>query len=108
MTTFDERQGGFEGKFAHEEKWDFDVEARGCKIFGLKIAEKLGLDGQDAQNYAMEVVAANLEEPGFDDVLRKVKPDLDVGKVEITEHALNVLLDKALLEARDQIREERC
>ena len=58
MSTFDKRQDGFENKFAHDEKLDFAIEARACKIFGLWIAEQLGLDGDDAMTYACTVVEA--------------------------------------------------
>lgn len=104
MTTFDDRKDALENKYAHEAKLDFEVEARCCKLFGLKIAEKLGLDGAEAQSYAMEVVSANLEEAGFGDVLRKVKPDLEAKGVEVSDHLLNVELDAALAEAKKQIQ----
>ena len=77
MTTFDDREKGYEGKFVHEEKLDFAVEARLSKLYGLWAAEKLGLTDADAETYAGQVVTANLEEPGFDDILRKVRKDFD-------------------------------
>ncbi len=103
MTGFDDRKDAFENKYAHQEKLDFSVEARCCKLFGLLIAEHLGLEGAEAQSYAMEVVEANLEEAGFDDVLRKVKPDLEAKGIAISDHTLNLELDKALAEAKNQI-----
>lgn len=106
MTGLDDRKDALENKYAHEEKLDFQVEARCCKLFGLIIAEHLGLDGQDALNYAMEVVEANLEEAGFDDVLRKVRPDLEAKGIEISDHILNSELDKALAEAKIQLSGE--
>lgn len=106
MSGLDNRKDGFEGKFAHEEKLDFKVEARCCKLFGLKIAERLGFDGDEANAYAMEVVEANLEEAGFDDVLRKVRPDLEAKGIEISDHVLNTELDAALAEAQQQLSTE--
>jgi hypothetical protein len=106
MTSFEDREHAFEGKFAHEEKMDFAVEARCCKLFGLWVASKLGLDGADAKTYAGSVVEANLEEAGFEDVLRKVRADLDEKKVEISDHMLNIELDKALTEAKRQVLTE--
>ncbi|MGB0718996.1 MAG: DUF1476 domain-containing protein [Bdellovibrionales bacterium] len=103
MTGMEDRQDAFEKKYAHQEQLDFAVEARCCKLFGLIIAEKLGLSGAEAQSYAMEVVESNLEEAGFDDVLRKVKPDLAAKGVEMSDHMLNVELDKALAEAKNQL-----
>lgn len=103
MSGFDDRKKGFEEKFAHQEKLDFAVEARTSKLFGLWAAEKLGLEGADAQTYAADVVSANLEEPGFDDVLRKVRADFDEKGVDISDHLMNIELDNALAEARKQI-----
>ena len=105
MTGLDDRKDAMEAKYAHEEQMDFATEARCCKLFGLKIAEKLGLDGEEAQSYAMDVVSANLEEPGFEDVFRKVRPDLEAKNIEYTEHWLNVTIDECLTEARKQLAE---
>lgn len=106
MSAFDDRKDAFESKYAHEEKVGFDVEARCSKLFGLWIAEQIGFSGADAAAYALEVVESNLEEPGFGDVLRKVRADLDAKGIEISDHLLNVELDKALSEARKQILEQ--
>lgn len=107
MTSFDEREQAFEKKFAHEEQLDFAVEARCSKLFGLWIAEQIGLEGSDANTYALEVVDSNLEEPGFEDVLRKVKADLDDKNVEISDHVLRVELDKVLEIAKQQVMAEK-
>lgn len=106
MSSFDEREQAFENKYAHQEKLDFAVEARCCKLFGLWAASLIGLDGADAKTYAIAVVEANLEEAGFNDVLRKVRKDFDEKGIEISDHMLNVELDRALKEARRQIIEE--
>ncbi len=103
MTGLDDRKEAMETKFARDEKLDFETEARCCKLFGLKIAEKLGLEGEEANAYAMNVVAANLEEPGFEDVFRAVRPDLEAKNIEMSDHALNVTIDECLAEARKQL-----
>ena len=105
MTPFEDRERAHEAKFAHDEKLDFAVEARCSKLFGLWIAQRLGLENADAQTYAAQVVESNLEEPGFDDVLRKVRADLDEKGLEISDHMLKTQLDLALEEARRQITE---
>jgi hypothetical protein len=103
MTTFDEREKDFENKYAHDKKIDFNVEARTSKLFGLWVAGKLGLSGDDAAKYALEVVGANLEEAGFDDVLRKVGKDLAAKNIDISKHMLEVELEKHLAEAKQQV-----
>ncbi len=106
MTGLDDRKDAMEAKYAHDEQLDFATEARCCKLFGLIIAEKLGFEGAEADSYAMDVVTANLQEPGFDDVFRKVKPDLEAKGVDVTDHWLDVTIEQCLQEARKQIKPE--
>lgn len=103
MTGFDDRRDAMEKKYAHNDKLLFDIEARTSKLFGLWVAEKLHLGGNEADIYAKEVVMANLDEPGFDDVLRKVRGDLQAKSIEISDHVLEVELEKAHKEAQKQI-----
>ena len=77
MTTFDDRKDAFEKKFAHDEDLRFKATARRNKLLGLWAAEKLGKSGADAETYAKSVVMADFQEAGEDDVLRKVKADLE-------------------------------
>src|SRR4051812_12275545 len=81
MTTFDKREEGFEKKFAHDEELRFKANARRNKLLGLWAAEKLGKSGPDADAYAKGVVIAVFQEAGDDDVLRKVRGDLEAGGV---------------------------
>ncbi|MHA6324086.1 DUF1476 domain-containing protein [Roseivivax sp. CAU 1753] len=76
MTTFDDRERAFENKFAHDAEMQFRAEARRNKLVGLWAAEKLGRTGDDAAAYAKEVVKADFEEAGHEDVVRKVAGDL--------------------------------
>ena len=73
MTTFDKREEGFEKKFALDEEQKFKAMARRNKLLGIWAAEKLGLSGPEAEAYAKEVVMADFEEAGDDDVLRKIR-----------------------------------
>ena len=76
MTTFDDRENAFENKFAHDAEMQFKAEARRNKLLGLWAAELMGKSGDDAQAYAREVVKADFEEAGDEDVFRKVSADL--------------------------------
>jgi len=76
MTTFDERESAFENKFAHDEEMAFRAEARCNKLLGLWAAEMLGKSGDAAEAYAREVIKADFEEAGHEDVVRKVAGDL--------------------------------
>lgn len=76
MSTFKDRETAFENKYAHDEAMKFKAEARCNKLLGLWAAELLGKSGDDAEAYAHEVVKADFEEAGFEDVIRKVAGDL--------------------------------
>src|SRR5207253_8043804 len=85
MTTFDKREEGFEKKFAHDEELRFKASARRNKLLGLWAAEKLGKSGPDADAYAKSVVIADFQEAGDDDVLRKVRGDLEAAGVATSD-----------------------
>ncbi|MCH2167558.1 MAG: DUF1476 domain-containing protein [Oceanicola sp.] len=76
MSTFDDRENAFENKFAHDAEMRFKAEARRNKLLGLWAADLLGKSGDDAEAYAAEVVRADFEEAGHEDVVRKVAGDL--------------------------------
>ena len=106
MTTFDKREEGFEKKFAHDEELRFKAMARRNKLLGLWAAEKLGLAGGEAEAYAKSVVMADLEEPGDEDVFRKVRGDFDAKGVDQTDHQIRRTMDELLAEAVAQVSKE--
>jgi hypothetical protein len=103
MTSFDDRANAFESKFAHDADMQFRAEARANKLLGLWAAEILGKTGEAAADYAMTVVAADFEEAGSEDVVRKVAGDLD-GKVGADE--IRAKLASLLPEAKAQLMSE--
>ena len=76
MTTMKDRENAFENKFAHDAEMQFKAEARRNKLLGLWAADLLGKTGDEADAYAKEVVKADFEEAGDEDVYRKVSGDL--------------------------------
>lgn len=106
MSGFDDHKNLEEQQFSFQEKHSFNIEARCSKLFGLWAAEKLGLTGDDATTYAMTIVEANLEEPGFEDVLRAVLKDFDQKGLDIPKLTLYEELDIALNEAKRQLDNE--
>ena len=103
MTSFDEREKGFERKFAHDEELRFKSTVRRNKLIGLWAAQKLGLSGDEAEAYAKSIVKADFQEPGDADVLRKLRADLSAKGIDISDDDLHrVLIDK-LAEAVGQI-----
>ena len=104
MTTFDNREKGFENKFAHDEELRFKASARRNKLLGLWAAEKLGLAGDAAAAYAKEVVMSDFEEAGDHDVFRKVRADFDAKGVVQSDHQIRRTMDELMETAIAQIK----
>jgi hypothetical protein len=104
MTTFDKREEGFEKQFAHDEELKFKATSRRNKLLGLWAAEKLGRTGTDADTYAKEVVMADFEEAGEDDVYRKIRKDLDAGGVATTDQEIRTAMVELMAKAVQQIK----
>ncbi|ASY73198.1 hypothetical protein N181_30725 [Sinorhizobium fredii USDA 205] len=105
MSSIRDRQEGFEKKFAMDEELKFKAMARRNKLLGLWAAEKLGKTGADADAYAKEVVSADFEETGDNDVFRKVRADFDAAGVAQSDQQIRVIMDELLATAVDQIRD---
>ncbi|NBD29632.1 MAG: DUF1476 family protein [Alphaproteobacteria bacterium] len=103
MSTFDDRENAFENKFAHDAEMQFKAEARRNKLVGLWAAELLGKSGDDAEAYAREVVKADFEEAGHEDVYRKLAGDLGDKADEAT---IRAKMAECLKEAKAQIVSE--
>jgi hypothetical protein len=104
MTTFDKREQGFEKKFALDEEQKFKAEARRNRFLGLWVAEKLGLSGEDASTYAKDVIAAEFQEAGDANVVRKVMDDLKAKGVVVTERELRAKMDDLTAQALAQVK----
>jgi hypothetical protein len=103
MSQFDKREKGFEQKHSHDQEFNFKVQARRNKLLGEWAAEKLGLDGAAVVAYAKEVIVSDFDEPGDDDVLRKVFGDLEAKGVEASEHLVRKTMDELLEVARSEL-----
>jgi hypothetical protein len=107
MSGFDEREKVFETKYKHDQDLKFKVEVRRNKLLGLWIAtELLGKSGEDADAYAKDVISSDFEEPGEEDVVRKIMADIEAGGVDFSEHRLRTRMEEFLHKAKQQIMEE--
>jgi hypothetical protein len=106
MTTFDERERTEETRFKHNEELIFKARNRGNRMFGLWVAEQLGLSGEAADNYAKDVVVADFESPGDEDIFTKVRADLAAKSIEISDHLLKKHLQEFREGALQQIKTE--
>lgn len=103
MSTFNDRENAFENKFAHDSEMQFKAEARRNKLLGLWAAGLLGKTGEDAAAYAAEVVKSDFEEPGEEDVYRKVSGDLDTRADEAT---IRAKMAELMTEAKAQLMQD--
>jgi hypothetical protein len=104
MTTFDEREQGFEKKYALDREQEFKAHARRNRALGQWAAGLMGLEGKHIDDYAKAVVKSDLELPGDDDVLRKVFEDLKGSGVEISESAVRMKMAELLAQAREGVK----
>lgn len=103
MTSFNDREKGFEAKFSRDQEHDFRAIARRNKLLGQWAAAQMGLSGEEADAYALAVVDADFQRPGDDDVLEKVLADLTAKGIETSEHLVRKQMDDLLAEAVKQI-----
>ena len=107
MTTFDDRERGFETKFAHDQEMLFRITARRNRLLGAWAAKLMGLTAEEADAYGKAVVQADFEEAGDEDVIRKLLGDLTSAGVEMDEARIRAELSEKMIEARRQLMESK-
>ena len=105
MTTFDDREKAFENLYARDQEMQFKVIARRNRLLGAWAANLMGLTDVEAESYAKDVVRADFEEAGDEDVIRKVLGDLTSAGVECDEGRIREALDHKAVEAKRQLME---
>ena len=103
MSTFDDREKAFEAKYARDEEMRFRVVARRNRLLGAWAARLMGLTEAEADAYAKDVIRADFEEAGDEDVIRKVLGDLTAAGVECDEAKIREALEHKTVEARRQL-----
>ncbi|MBC6404194.1 MAG: DUF1476 domain-containing protein [Rhodospirillales bacterium] len=106
MSGFGDREKSFEDKFKHDEDLQFRVVNRRNKLLGQWIAEQIGKSGEEAEAYAKEVVLADFDEPGDDDVVRKVMDDIRDAGLDLSEHRVRHRMEQLLITAKAEIMKE--
>jgi hypothetical protein len=100
MTMFDDRQKAFEGQYVHDQEMQFKIVARRNRLIGQWAAKKMGLTEAEADAYGRDVIRADFEEAGDDDVIRKLLGDLISAGVEVDEATIRQQLEHKTVEAR--------
>ena len=104
MNKFDGREKSFEKKFVNDQELQFKVAARSNKYLGEWISTKLGKNRDDKQNYIQEIIKADMEEAGSEDVFRKVKRDFKSSAINIDDSEIRNQMEKALLRAKEDFK----
>ena len=105
MSQFEDRERAFEAKFARDEEMQFRIIARRNKLLGQWAATKMGLTEAEADSYAKDVIRADFEEAGDEDVIRKVLGDLTAAGVETSDAEIRQTLEHKTAEAKRQLIE---
>ena len=106
MSGFDDRQKGQEAKFAHDSELAFRAVARRNKLLGLWAAEHMGMSEEHAKEYAAEVVAADFEEAGDEDVFRKISTDIKAKGASVSDDMIRQKMAELVSVARQQLQSE--
>ena len=107
MTTFDEREQGFEKKYALDQEQEFKANSRRNRALGRWAAGLMGLEGQHVDEYAQAVIRSEFKEAGDEDVLRKVFEDLKGAGVAVTESDVRMKMAEFLAQAREEVKSGR-
>ena len=100
MTTFDDRERAFESQYARDQEMQFKIVARRNRLLGQWAAKKMGLTEAEADAYARDVIRADFEEAGDEDVIRKLIGDLTSAGVEVSEADIRQALEHKTVDAR--------
>ena len=104
MSTFDDREKGFERKFALDQEQEFKAGVKRNRALGRWAAGLMGLQDKHVDEYAQAVVKSDFELPGDEDVLHKVFEDLKGAGVATTEGEVRMKMAELLAQARDDVR----
>jgi hypothetical protein len=107
MTTFDDRERAFENMYARDQDMQFRIVARRNKLLGHWAAKLMGLTDVEAESYAKDVVRADFEEAGDEDVIRKILGDLTSAGIECDDSRIREALAHKTVEARRQLMESQ-
>ena len=104
MNKFNEREKSFEKKFAKDQELQFKIAARSNKYLGEWASSQLGKNDEEKKNYIQEIIKADMEEAGSEDVFRKIKKDFQSASISIEESEIRNQMEKALSRAKEDFK----
>ena len=104
MNKFDEKEKSFEKKFAMDEELQFKLAARSNKYLGEWVSSELGKNEEEKKNYIQDIIRADMEEAGSEDVFRKIKKDFQTASISIEDSEIRDQMARALLRAKEDFK----
>ena len=104
MNKFNEREQSFEKKFQMDQELQFKVQARSIKYLAEFVSSKLGKTSTEKKNYVLEIIKADMEEAGQEDVFRKIKKDFQAASFSIEDSEIRDQMEKAILRAKEDFK----
>jgi len=103
MGQLDERRASFEAKYQHDQELQFRVQTKASRKMGLWAAAEIGLEDDEAKVFAEQVVDADFDEPGFEDVIRFLEKEFAERRLEISDHRIRAALDQCVEAAKEEV-----
>jgi hypothetical protein len=85
MNNFNDREKGFERKFAIDQEVEFKISAKRNKLLANWVANILKLNEEQKKIYIAEVIKSDFQEAGDEDVFKKIKKDLEGKNIQDIE-----------------------
>ena len=104
MNKFDERKKSFEKKFQIDQELQFKVQARSTKYLAEFVSSKLGKTDEEKQKYVLEIIKADMEEAGQEDVFRKIKKDFKEASISMDDKEIRLAMEKSLQNAKEDFK----
>ena len=104
MNKFGEREKSFEKKFAKDQELQFKVAARSNKYLAEFVCSRLSKSEEEKQKYIQEIIKADMEEAGSEDVFRKIKKDFQTASITMEDSEIRNQMDKALVRAKEDFK----
>ena len=104
MSKFDDREKSFEKKFQMNEELEFKISARSNKYLGEWASIQLNKHEEEKEKYILSVIKSDLEEPGKEDVFRKIKKDFQKASIDISDQEIRDQMEKAMLRAKEDFK----
>ena len=101
---FEEREKSFEKKFVRDEELQFKIQARSNKYIAEFVSQKLSKNDEEKKKYVQEIIKADMQESGTEDVFRKIKKDFQIASVSIEENEIRDQMEKALIRAKEDFK----